>query len=43
LDVKELREERCKLESANVELRLDVIAKQNEINRLEEEYKTVAK
>jgi chromosome segregation ATPase len=42
-DLKDLRAERVKLESINVELRLDSIAKQNDIHRLAEELKLLAK
>ena len=42
-DVKELRDERVKLERVNVELRLENIAKQNDINKLAEDLKNAEK
>ena len=43
LDIKELRDQRVKLERINVELRLQTISKQNEINKLAEDVKNVEK
>ena len=41
--MKELRDERVKLERVNVELRLETIAKQNDINKLAEDLKNAEK